>query len=102
MHVRSVFLLLIDTARKQERGRWRWRGFWLEEWEVERLAPEMVRVHIVGADYREGTSAQETIDVFRPLAMLLLWYISATTAGENATVAKGRNPKGKRHQEVRP
>ena len=50
-NVRSVLLLLIHKARRQdENDKWQWMGFWLDDWEADHLAFEMVRVYIIGAD----------------------------------------------------
>ena len=51
-NVRSLLLVLIGIARQtwSKNNKWQWAGFWLDEWEVDQLAFEMVRVYIIGAD----------------------------------------------------
>ncbi len=46
--VYRVIQYMLRDATMQERGRWRWRGFWLDNWEFEALTHQIIRAYVVG------------------------------------------------------
>ena len=50
-HVGGVIRELLIEAAKEKHGRWQWRGFYLEDWEVSWLTLIILRAFIAGASW---------------------------------------------------
>ena len=49
-HVRGVIHNMLLEANKAQRGRWQWRGFWLQDWESDLVVTAALRAYVAGCE----------------------------------------------------